>query len=300
MSIFRFDSRFATRRIVPARNIIRRTTGGLAITLLSSLLGSFSLSNSAIAQLTLKTTATATEFAQLSSTLEFVPPPLPSRGRPRGRSNGTASRGSCELTGQLPLTALVPVTQVTSETTGARGVNITYDSVFSLTTQANPTFWFYVPYQLADTPLEFVLQDEQNQTLYQSIYQPSPEDSGEGVIRVQIPEGELALAEGDRYHWFFMAYCDKNAPSFVEGWIERSAAVPSVETSPQEIARTYAQNGIWQDALTLVGEQVIAGEANALSDWEALLSSVGLEAIADQRLLDCCEFQSTALKPSNP
>ena len=298
MNIFRFDN----CKTVAQKNI-GKTVSRVSIALLSGLSLS-SLTTSALVTSSLVTSAlvfgrptpAAAQFAQLPPTLEFVPPPLPERGRPRGRSSGTASRGSCELTGQLPLTALVPVTQVSPET----GVNITYDSIFSLTAQANPTFWFYVPYQLSDTPLEFVLQDEQNQTLYQSIYQPSSEDIEQGVVKVKIPDGEVTLAEGDRYHWFFMAYCDENAPSFVEGWIERTADVATSdrEISPREKARIHASNGIWQDAITQIGEQVLAGEGEASADWEALLSSVGLEAIAQQPLVDCCEA-TPAIRPLN-
>lgn len=281
---------------------------GLAIALLSSVsLGSLGLSPVAIAQViesglesvTVPSSAPA-RAAQLPTALEFVPPELPDRGRPRGRSSGTASRGTCEFSSQLPLTALVPVTKITPEAEDESAINITYDFVFSLTTQANPTFWFHVPYHLTETPVEFVLKNEQKQTLYQATYQANVSEAlsaenDTGVVNVSLPEDALALAVGDRYHWYFMVYCDEQAPSFVEGWIERVPLDPALaadlaEASSAEKARLYAQKGIWQDALTQVGTQRLAEEQSAFEDWTSLLSSIGLEAFAPQPLVDCCEL----------
>lgn len=243
-------------------------------------------------------------LSRLDSSLQFMPPVLPDRGRPRGRSSGGASRGSCDTTGQFPLTALVPVTPIEIEGTSSAAAEAelpTYDSVFSFTSRANPTFWFYVPYALSETPVEFVLQDEQNNTLYQTrlssddmtASMSAPVESG--VVGITLPEAEVALQTGALYHWYFMAYCDESSPAFVEGWTERTALDASLSadlenaTAKEQVA-LYARHGIWQEAITLLGEQYRAdpNSVELVQDWVSLLDSVSLGEIAQQPLTDCC------------
>lgn len=271
---------------------IKRLTSGAIIALLSN----FSFSSGAIASSTITQFAPASRptLAQLPTTLEFVPPPIPDRGRPRGRRSGTASRGSCEAT-QLPLTALVPTTQVNpGETdTNISTINIAYESVLSLTTQPNPTLWFYTPYPLSETSIAFTLQDEQAQTLYERRWEPTAAGAAGGVVKVQIPETAVMLAEGDRYRWYLTAYCGENTSNFVEGWIERVPAEGLLTedfaaASPIEKAQTYAQQGIWQDALTQLGTRS-PEDTDLEAAWITLLSSVGLEEIAQQPIINCCQ-----------
>ncbi|MEL6555841.1 MAG: DUF928 domain-containing protein [Cyanobacteria bacterium J06621_11] len=237
-----------------------------------------------------------TQSAQIVSTsLQFSPPPLPDRGRPRGRSSGGASRGSCDIAGQLPLTALVPVTSTVDASLASDAVtNVpVQESVYSVTSQAHPTFWFYVPYALGETPVEFVLQDEQNNTIYQRRFTEEADEFG--VMSVALPETAPAMEAGTLYHWYFMAYCDEDNPTFVEGWTERVAldadlTVALANTTAREQVALYAQNGIWQEAITLLGEQYRREEdnLNLTEDWTSLLTSVDLGEIALQPMVDCC------------
>ncbi|MEO1446715.1 MAG: DUF928 domain-containing protein [Cyanobacteria bacterium J06635_11] len=239
---------------------------------------------------TLRSQTAHAQTTPLNTSLQFVPPPPPDRGRPGGRSEGGASRGSCTVDpANIPLTALVPSTQETPEDAPA------YESVFTLTDAAKPTFWFYVPYEVGSTPLEFVLQDENNNTLYKDTFTSSGD--GTGVVHVTLPSSAPDLQLDERYHWYFLAYCDSDSPTFVEGWTQRSALSPSVEAAvaaatPQEQAELYAQNGFWQEALTLVGEQyqqaTNSSAAASGADWSTLLESVDLGHIAGQPLLECC------------
>lgn len=236
-----------------------------------------------------------TEALNPTSTLQFTPPVLTDRRRPGGRSSGGASRGSCTLNEQqTPLTALVPTTQVTPDDAPE------YESVFSLTSEARPAFWFYVPYELSSTPLELVIQDENNNTLSQHRFagnagSAGSAGSGPGLIQVNLPETAPALAPETLYHWFFLAYCDDNNPAFVEGWIERmplDAELASKLTgaSPREQIEFYANNGIWHEALATLGQQYLASPSDPTltNDWNSLLESVNLDPIAEQRLIDCC------------
>lgn len=260
------------------------------------------------------------EAQSLPTTIQFVPPAAPERGRPPGRHQGGASRGSCQIASGPPLTAMIPFpepeTTDGTETANAEGENVEATTkistdgvlsaqsadVFSLTTQAHPSFWFYVPYSLESTPLEFVLQDENNNTLYQKrisaeTFEGLAEDAdGGGIIQVTLPDSAPALQPETTYRWFFLAYCDPGSHSYVEGWITRSP-LPTADAlaaaTPREQAIFYAENGIWQETLTLVGENYreSATEAAIARDWESLLESVNLSQFAQQPLVDCCSLE---------
>lgn len=230
---------------------------------------------------------------QIDSSLQFRPPELPDRGRPGGRQSGGASRGGCDAPGQPPLTALVPTYNNPEHSASDSTELPTADSVFSLTTKANPTFWFYTPYSISETPMELVIQDEQNNTLYQS--RITAERNESGVISVPLPETATALEVGSLYRWYFMAYCNEASPAFVEGWIERvpvnSTLGASLENSALRAqAVAYAQNGIWQEAISAIGEQYQAqpNREDLLEDWKSLLESADLQDIAEEPLVVCC------------
>ncbi len=231
--------------------------------------------------------------------IQFNPPPLPDRGRPEGRRRGGASRGNC-ASEQVPMTAIIPASvSPTLSLATALAENSTVETVFSLSAQASPSFWYYVPYPLRSTQLEFVLQDEDSNILYQGIWSPdesSPEESG-GVIQVSLPDTAPALQPNGLYHWFFLAYCDDTNPEFVDGWILLSPMSEALSTAlsnatPREQAALYAQNGLWQEALTILGERYREAptDSTRASDWESLLESAGVEALNEESLIECCQF----------
>ncbi|MBE9077566.1 DUF928 domain-containing protein [Romeria aff. gracilis LEGE 07310] len=232
--------------------------------------------------------------------IQFTPPPLPDRGRPSGRQRGGASRGSCGLAdGQSSLTALAPATQVslsTAESAADESELLNYESVFSLTTEAHPSFWFYVPYRLdADTALEFVFQDESGETLYQTRF--VAEQDSPSIVQVSLPESYPPLAVDAPYQWYFMVHCDLAAasePPYVKGWIARTDINPGLQAqlaaTTVESASLYAAHGIWQDALTVLGERYREDPQNvAISNgWASLLESVGLGELSAEPMADCC------------
>ncbi len=237
--------------------------------------------------------------------LQFVAPTAPDRGRPPGRRQGGASRGSCDLAGQPPLTALVPFSKsarsLDGDTTEAtvlkqQSLRSQPSDVFSLTIEARPSFWFYVPYSLTTTPLEFVLQDEDHNTLYQSHLSVDDSSRDRGIIQVTLPESAPALQPETTYHWYFLAYCDQGDPSFVDGWITRSPLSPAdslMAATPREQAIFYAQQGIWQDTVTLLGERYRENttDADIARDWESLLESAHLTQLIEQPLVNCCSLE---------
>lgn len=247
----------------------------------------------------------------LSWPTEFVPPDLSDRRRPDGRSRGGASRGGCDLPEeQEPLTALVPSTVVSPDPAPDLALenptptelplnDATYEVVLSLTTKPHPDFWFYVPYQLdGDLDLEFVLQDEMGNTLYQSRFAPVFEHPG--IISVALSETTLPLALETPYRWFLVAYCEPSSPTFVEGWIQRVELNEAVQeqlaqASPSEQANLYATHGIWQDALMTLGTlyRQHPDSVDARAEWMALLKSAGLGKVATEDLLPT--FDATSL-----
>ena len=252
---------------------------------------------------TAQETTQTVEQPALEPTIQFNPPPLPDRGRPEGRRRGGASRGNCEISEKISLTAMIP-TSVSSDlsvsetsVSETNAENSTVETVFSLTAQARPSFWYYVPYPLETTQLEFVLQDENDNIVYQGLWVPeqSMSQGSGGVIQVSLPETAPALQPDGLYHWFFLAYCDDVSPEFVDGWIVRSPMAEALSTAVsnatlRERAILYAQNGLWQETLTLLGEAYKDSPTDPThaGDWEGLLESAGLRELAEEPLVDCC------------
>ena len=57
-----------------------------------------------------------------------------------------------------------------------------------------------------------------------------------------------------------------------------------------EKASLYADYGLWQDALTTLGELYRADPQNVVlrENWNSLLTSVDLADVSDKPLIDCC------------
>ncbi|MCV3214081.1 DUF928 domain-containing protein [Plectonema radiosum NIES-515] len=172
--------------------------------------------------------------------------------------------------GQNPLTAVVPNSNV------------------GLTTQANPTFFFYVPQTSAT--LELVLRDQNKE--YKQTYKSS--DKG-GIV--SIPFNKAPLEINKVYRWSFSIVCDpqeRSKDKFVEGAIKRVKTAPQLASklataSPQQRANLYAEAGIWQDSLASLAQSLSSNPNNGelKADWQALLtsSSVGLDNLVSEPLL---------------
>ena len=240
--------------------------------------------------------------SQQSSTtkIRFVQPTLEkepeNRGAPRDR-RGAGTRGNCPATNK-PLTALVPLVSKTANQKQVTTDIAKTQYVLGLTTAEHPTFWFYVPYVPTNiNSVKFVLLDEKNNSLTK---EPIPIilSNMPGVIRVTVPTTEKPLEIGQYYHWYFLIDCNPQSRSediAVEGLVQR--IVPSNEltrrlkaATPRQRVALYAQAGIWQDALTTLGElrRAKLQDATLASDWKELLESVGLEHMALEAIAPCC------------
>lgn len=214
--------------------------------------------------------------------VSFNPPAPPAtEPPPGGRVRGGARRNPCPAA-KPPLTALVPYTEGPP----------TVINVWGLTAEAHPTLMFYMPYpQSTAYPTEFVLQDQQSNTIYQKAI-ALPENPG--IISVPVPDN-IPLEVNKRYRWFLTVDCDPqqdSAPTYVEGVIKR---VTLDEKVTQELATAtplqrfdiYLRNGIWHEALKTISQLRQENPKNqAIQEkWLSLLTSIRLDDVASQPLL---------------
>lgn len=234
-----------------------------------------------------------------SIAVRFIEPILEkepeNRGAP-GDRKGAGSRGSeeCRAIGNKPpLTALVPLMERKLKQKQTGSLNSKF--VLSLTTSEYPTFWFHVPYAGKDiSSLKFFLLDEQNNPVTK---EPIPIKISEtpGVISVQLPKTEKALEIGKYYHWYFLVDCNPQSRSediSIEGLVQRIAPKPDFmrrieAATPQQRVALYANEGIWQDALTVLGElrRTKPQDTGLAAEWKDLLTSVELGNIASEPIV---------------
>ncbi|NEO97392.1 MAG: DUF928 domain-containing protein [Symploca sp. SIO2E9] len=210
-----------------------------------------------------------------------TPNPPADRGTP-GHREGAASRGQRKL-----LTALVPAFEGTSDEPLS-------ESVLGLTIEEHPTFWFYVPKPFTPTrELEFILEDEHGNQLYQNSFTVS--ETSSGIVSIELPTTVEALEVGKIYHWYFKVYLYPNFPTSVDGWVQRVPLKSSLQSqleqaTPQQEAAIYAANGIWYEAITSLAQlrRQRPEDREINDDWSKLLQDVHLEAVAQEPIIECC------------
>jgi hypothetical protein len=207
-------------------------------------------------------------------------------GEPKGRRRGGGSRGPCKQ--YETLTALIPITKIGNK-----------DIVWGKSASQNPTFWFLVPEKLtSQVPVEFVIQDEADNYVYQTKF--NPPETPAGIISLAV-KPTIPLETGKSYRWTFSIYCDSEKPSasvYVRGsmtqTIINSTLQKQLETAknPLEKAVILAETGIWQDALTTLGEQIQNSknpEPEITSAWSDLLKQANLDNAVSTPIVPCCK-----------
>jgi Domain of Unknown Function (DUF928) len=218
------------------------------------------------------------------SKVRYSTPKPPNPGAPRGRGRGGGSRGPCKQ--YASLTALVPETQGTQK------------FIWGQSASQNPKFWFYVPEKLTSKlPVEFVLQDEADNYIYKTKFNPQ---APAGVVSVTV-KPTVALQPGKSYNWTFSIYCDPDKPSssvFVRGSVTQVALNATQKQQLQKLqapiqrAAFYANNGMWHDALTTLGEQIQNSkrrEPEVISAWTELLTQTNFSNLATAPIVPCCQ-----------
>ncbi|NEQ22371.1 MAG: DUF928 domain-containing protein [Microcoleus sp. SIO2G3] len=190
------------------------------------------------------------------------------QGRPSGRSQSPAIRGSCVPLGSKPLTALVPENEP------------------GTTVSDHPTFWFYLPVGRSEkvTQAKFMLLDEnQRPAIKQPLKMALPD--APGIVSVKLPETEQPLEVGKQYEWQFSIICDEwdlSGNPQVWGQVKRVEASPelvrqlkTLPESDQYIA--FVEHDISQEALT----ELVLHRSLYSDDWMKLLELFDLKDVAD-------------------
>lgn len=235
-------------------------------------------------------------FEDFDSSLQihFQQPDTGEESAPQDRPRGGGSRPPCaELQigafpcADLNLTALVPFPEIVQE--DIQGHLLEQPAAWGRTIAAAPTFWFYIPYSSAAVhSAEFELWDDENHLIVQNSSIQISETPG--VISYR-PSLEAPLEVGKTYRWHLLLRFDPETPSldeYVSGRVQRIAFPGQMEqletASPLQQASLLAEAGIWYDTLTALAKVHI----DAPAVWIALLQQVGLDAIAEEPIVDCC------------
>jgi len=200
----------------------------------------------------------------------------PREGLP-GRRIGGGTRGQC-FSSVGRLMALVP------------------ENNLGFTKKAYPNFLFYLPPTSTSTIVEFVLQDENRQSVYETTFNKT---SSGGIINLSLPDAtSLApLAIGKKYNWYVSLICNPENRAndiVVDGWIQRveldSNLTKQLEqtTSPLGRVAIYAKAGLWQDALATLAELRSSqpNDSKLAANWTQLLKTQNLDAIAQEPFLE--------------
>ena len=213
------------------------------------------------------------------------PPTQPRGAPPRTIGGGTRGEPKCfsrNLSNNLPLTALTPNNNVVTTVSG------------------NPTLFWYVPKTEAKSA-EFVLFDkdfDKDGEKLNEIYRTTVAVKGTpGIVKLSIP-ASVSLERGKQYLWTFTVICNSvsEPDPLVAGAIERTALNWMEESKlaaakePLEKAEVYAEAEVWQETLSLMAQLRYERpyDFRVNNAWRELLSSVQLDAIASEPLVECC------------
>ena len=193
---------------------------------------------------------------------------LPSRGAPRGTIGGATRGGNCK---GKPM-AILPRTNL------------------GLTTRDNPVIFVYVP-ENGGKSAQFTLVDPDDREVYRTSF---PITQQEGILMLRLPE-EVNLSEGKQYNWRFSLISDPNSLDRARtgGWIEKVAPSQNIAQAQSKNVETWtsinmlAQEGIWYDTLEQLALLHLENpqDEQVQLEWTELLKSVGLEQVAETKIL---------------
>lgn len=266
-------------------SLLKQLTGFLAINFVT--LGLIKLEMQSARAVMIGQRPTTNSSTQFKEPLFKAPPsPPPDVDNSGNRSDG-GSRGCQDVANQSTgseqqaVTALVPVYESKDS-----------PSVLGLTVSANPTLWFYVPYQ-SKFDGKFVLYDGENETVYETPFTLSGKP---GVVQISLPSS-VSLQVDRQYRWYFKIYCQRGQPPLsVTGIIKRvNFSNPALRSQLEKATQSdrisiLAANGIWYDALTAATEirKIDQNDGN----WPSLLRQIGLSNIASEPIIECCKTEN--------
>jgi hypothetical protein len=203
-------------------------------------------------------------------------------GFPTRRSGG--GRRSYSVQSQVPsqLAALVP-----------------QEANCALTSLPKPTFYFYVPALLGAEGIEFVVRDQTDTLVFETLLPPS-QQSGIVALDSSLYEDFPELQVNQDYHWYFSLVEDSHnraMDTVLEGWIKRVQT--NVNLGDSESAGTDlvssdfpASQQLWYDALREIAQLRHEDSKSTLlpqhlqQQWSQVLGSVGLGHLASAPFLE--------------
>jgi len=223
----------------------------------------------------------------------FSPSSVQGQGAPAGRTKGGAGRGRLCPATQFPVSALVPSLQSDRESLPDRLAQVTApEIVFGKTVELNPTFWFYIPYEVGEslkTASFMLLDDQEHPVLPEPILIPLANTPG--IIEFQLPH---SLKLNQLCNWYFSVLCDPFKPSRnagVRGWVQRIepdaeliTALQRVDLKYQYLA--YAEQGIWFDMVTHLAKLYYGNQEDLVyrRDWIGVLDFLGLSELRQVKM----------------
>lgn len=202
-------------------------------------------------------------------------PSAPDRGAPsRTGDGGTRSATACIAPNAGKITAVVP------------------DNNVATTVATNPSLFVYIPENKAKSG-EIILSDAEGNDLYSSKFTVTNQA---GIMRIDLPD---ILQTGRIYDWQVILNCtgdievvDMGSNPSVQGKIETvqisddlQTKLATVQATPLEVAKLYAEAGVWQETL-----KTLADLRNKYpKEWVELLQSVGLGSLSQENISNCCQ-----------
>lgn len=173
-------------------------------------------------------------------------------------------------------------------------IPLTPKNHFGLTVSQYPTFFLYIPESTAQEVLLVLREPDTENVVYNTAIDIP---SQPGVVRLSLPANTAPppLEEGKTYHWYLSLVCgtkDTTKNGKADGWIKRIEPSTTLKHDLQRASlpnrpRVYGKAGIWQETLTTLAElrDASPNDLALASDWEDLLKSVGLDAVAKEPLI---------------
>ena len=163
-------------------------------------------------------------------------------------------------------------------------------STQGLTAASHPTILAYLP-ETSAQKVFFSWRDEDNQDHYQAIL---PIEKKAGIISLSLSENAPPLEVGKNYQWALGIMCDgrlqPDSP-MVQGQVKRVELESNIKNRLSgdislENAAIYGENGLWYDTVATLAQLKTAqpNNENLASNWEELLTSVGLTEITEAPL----------------
>ncbi len=174
---------------------------------------------------------------------------------------------------------------------------------YSLTIDPYPTFFIHVPtvenavlsFQLNRDVMDSIdLTSTPNDRLVYSLQLPV--NGQDGTFGITLPKYARPLNAGETYTWKVTLDLppdlESETPYILAGQIERFEPTNTfteelARATPEQKVELYAQSSLWYDALKELADLRLAYPNNPrlVTEWVELLTSVGLDEIAEKPLL---------------